>query len=95
MSEKRKYIRPKKDKKFNLTNCIIISNAKRLKSGQEIIKDKRHLSTFLNESEIGVTHLYMMLYRSEKTGFHSINQKLVDSLCKILMVKESELIIKF
>ncbi|MES2287279.1 MAG: hypothetical protein V4547_16425 [Bacteroidota bacterium] len=85
---------PKK-KKLDLKKCLIIGNPKRMKAGKPTITDRQHLSTFLNESEIGVTNIYMVLYRSEEKGFLRKNQTLITKLCEILMVKEKDLVVDF
>lgn len=80
-------------KKLDLTKCIALSNGKRALENKEIIKDKKHLSTFLKEEVIGVTNIYMVLYRSEKEGFLRINKTLVDCLCELLSVTEQQLVV--
>ena len=69
-------------RKLLVDNGIILANAKRIETGKEVIKDKKHLAELIAAKNSGSKdNIYMQLYRSSTKGFVSENKDLVDSVC--------------
>lgn len=86
--------------KFNLSNCIVIGDARRLQDGKKPIKTLRKLVHQLAEDskfqDLSNEALYQKLYRYENTGFFlTSNDGVADDICDILMVNKDELVIKW
>lgn len=85
-------------KKFNLSDCIVIGDARRLEKGKEPVKSKRQLAKLLFEREdvskqnLHVDNVYFKIYRYELDGFILRNEAIIKGICRILYVTEKELI---
>ncbi|WP_300440659.1 hypothetical protein [Christiangramia sp.] len=82
---------------LNITNCIVIGDARRLKAGKQPVRNIRGLSRELeciNEKKYDADRICHFLYRtrSNKPGMIEIDETLLKDLQSILMVKEEELV---
>lgn len=80
----------KKKTKFylDITNCLVIGNARRVKDKKEPIKSIHALSDEFDTN-------YTKLYRYQKDGFYKRPETEISNIMEILMVKENELVKKF
>lgn len=88
-------------KKFNLSDCIVKGDARRLEAGKEPVKTLRKLVHKMFEGRSSADDLqtreslYQMLYRYENSGFYlNTYDKLSEEICDILMVNKDELVSK-
>jgi len=87
----------KQKMKFNISDCIIRGDARRLKEKKKPIKTLRRLVYELAKDEkyqdITKETLYQKLYRYENDGFLLTTiDELADDICVILMANKSELV---
>jgi len=87
-------------KKFNLSDCIVIGDARRLMDKKKPIKTLRRLVYELAKSkkyqDVSKETLYQRLYRYEVNGFYLLSiDDLADDICILLMVDKDELVINF
>lgn len=80
-------------KRLNIDASIIMANAEKIKNGESLIKDKKHLAEII-ALKIGdeKDNLYMRLYRAEKDGFIVENESLIKSLIGELNVSKEFLV---
>jgi len=87
----------KQKMKFNISDCIVIGDARRLDDKKKPIKTLRRLVYELAKNkkyqDITKETLYQKLYRYEVDGFYLTNlDELADDICIILMVDRDEFV---
>ena len=79
---------------LKVDEAIIISNAERIKKGEEIIKGKKHLARIIASKMLGeADNIYMQLYRAETLGFVYENVDLIDNISSELNVERDSIIL--
>ena len=83
-------------KKFDIDKCIDLSNPLRLKVGEPRIRSLRHLSQIISkEKGLNEANFYIKLYRSQKEGFLTVNEMLLDWISIELKLSKNKILVKF
>jgi len=81
--------------RLNITTCIAMGDARRLKEGKEPVRNIKGLSReleILNKDEYDADIIYQVLWRMNKRGVIKVDDCLVKSIQNILLVEETELV---
>jgi hypothetical protein len=80
---------------LQIKDCIILSNAQRIKEGALKIVDRKHLASILAEKlNCEVDTAYMRIYRAEINGSSIVDEKLIKELISELKVERSSLVLE-
>jgi len=81
--------------RLNITTCIVMGDARRLKTGKAPVRNIKGLSReleILNEDEYDADKICRVLYTMNKLGVIKVDDCLVKSIQNILLVEETELV---
>ncbi len=81
--------------RLNINNCIILGDARRLKSNKTPVRNMRGLSLELEklpDEPYDSDKIYKVLHRANQRGIGNITPRLLQDIKDILMVTDVELI---